>query len=133
MPSADHGFLDQAKKEDGQPDHQILAGAGLPRPGQLRLDLAKAQDRAGDDARKKRDEQRVFQQIRSPALAAPNIGQKADLLECKKRNAERQDNRPDQGMGAEQQIEIAAEEPGIFEDADRRQIGGHPRSQEPVA
>ena len=59
---------------------------------QLRHDLARPHDRAGDQVREERDERGVGQQAGIDAVAASALGQEHDLLEGEEADRQRQED-----------------------------------------
>ena len=95
---------------------------------ELRDHVAVMQDRARNQVREIRHEQRVMRQRVMTNLAPVGVDQKCDLGEGVKGDADREQNVHGHGR-RKQRVEIANDEAGIFEDAKRQQIAGDARRQ----
>ena len=88
-------------------------------------DLVVPDDRPGDELRKERHEHAEVEEAVDVPIAAPEIDQVGDLLEHEEADAERQDQVPRMEALAEQRVDGAAEEVGVFEQRRARQIQRH--------
>src|SRR5215469_10505194 len=87
---------------------------------ELRHDLFVMIDRASDEMREKRDEERIVEWFVFTRLATVGVDEKSDLRECEKRDADRQVNiRPRQG-DAGHRVESLDHKPRIFEIAEQQ-------------
>ena len=78
--------------------------------------------RTGDELRKERDEHAEVEEAVDVPVAATQVDQVGDLLEHEEADAERQDQLPGVEALAQQGIGSAAEEVGIFEQPEHREV-----------
>ena len=125
-----HHFLEQADGENRQANGGVFiieaVGFGT---AELRHHLGVMQHRPGDQVREVGDEQAVMHEVVFAHLAEINIGEKRNLREGEKRNAQRQDDFTERQAGAAQVVETAEKKIRILEVSEQQQIGRH-RSHE---
>ena len=118
----DDHLLEQAGREDREPprrQHRRAPGAAAL---ELRDHLGVMHQRARDQMREERDEQRIADDVALDLGAAHHIDQIGDLLEGEEGDAERQDDIDGRQRRAGQRIEAVKDEVGVFEIAQQREI-----------
>ncbi len=119
----EHDLLGEAEQENLQPlDDRLGARPGEGRREELRDDLARADDRAGDQVRKEGDKRRVGDEVRCRPVGARAVGQEHDLLEGEEADRERQCDGESGGMQMGKQRRRAGEEARVFEPPEQAEI-----------
>src|SRR5262249_24141213 len=119
------------ERKPGQTEAEVgNVEAEVFRAVELRHDLFVMVDRASNQMREKRDEQRIVEWFVLTRLSAIGVEQKGDLRECEKRDADRQsDIRLLQG-DARHLAKSFDHKPGVFEVPEQQEIATDTDCQE---